>query len=77
MGKFTRFIVLVPVLFAVTLDASVEAKTCNLKIDGTRDYRDVDDKRISWNAILEVGISEYLVFVYSPYCGHCLEIRML
>jgi hypothetical protein len=41
----------------------------------SNDYQDIEDLKIKWKDILSVQKNHYYVYVFSPHCGHCLEIR--
>lgn len=39
------------------------------------DYSDVEEKKIEWNELFSIEKESYLVYIYSPTCGHCNEIK--
>ena len=41
----------------------------------SNDYQDIEDLKIKWKDILSVQKNRYYVYIFSPHCGHCLEIR--
>lgn len=39
------------------------------------DYTDVENKTIVWNDLFNIEKDDYFVYIYSPICGHCNEIK--
>ena len=39
------------------------------------DYEEIENREIGWNDLFSIGIPQYFVYFYSPYCSHCKEIK--
>ena len=44
-------------------------------IEVERDYSEVKDYELFWEAIFDVELRNYYVYFYSPTCSHCNEIK--
>lgn len=77
MRLFLRTLTLL--IFVAVLSCDVvydkQSQFCDLRTD--RSYDEISDKMILWSEIFNVISSDYLVYVYSAYCGHCLSIKNL
>ena len=39
------------------------------------EYSDFVDRHVEWNDILTIKDYKYFIYVYSPTCGHCNQIK--
>ena len=39
------------------------------------DYSDFEDNHIEWSEIFNFPTDSYYVYIYSPTCGHCKDIK--
>ena len=39
------------------------------------DYQDFEAQHIEWSTIFDIPQDAYLIYIYSPYCGHCKDIK--
>ena len=39
------------------------------------DYSDFEDNHIEWTSIFNFPLDSYYIYIYSPICGHCKDIK--
>ena len=59
------------VLSGCTVTIDSEDNYCSISYD----YSDFEDKSIVWNDLFTVEGELYYVYIYSPTCGHCNDIK--
>lgn len=48
---------------------------CPYDIHHGFEYSDIADRIIRWEGIFDIDENNYFIYLYSPYCGHCQEIK--
>lgn len=64
-------------LFTACIPHRSSSRPDEFSVDPTvhHDYGEVRDIHISYENIFKMPEDDYLVYFYSLYCGHCLEIK--
>lgn len=70
---FSKLIFL-PCLFSL-ISCQKEAKETKESGNTEHDYGEIIEREIGWNDLFSIGIPQYFVYFYSPYCSHCKEIK--
>ena len=70
MKNFFSGLIFLPCLFAIT--SCKEEMSSQLT---SRTYEEVIDKEILWGNIFDIDLDDYIVYFYSPSCGHCRSIK--
>jgi len=77
MKILPRLATIAIILFALDSDSSTQYNTCQFDSVEPHRYEEVASKTIVWEELFDVALSNYFVYLYSPYCGHCLSIQNL
>lgn len=76
--KFKIGILIISLTTILLSHGDVFSRQTKLCIIGqNHSYQEVENREIIWSDIFNVMSSDYLVYVYSAYCGHCLSIKNL
>ena len=70
MRTYFSRLVFFPCLFALT-SCGEESNSQIIK----RSYEEVGDREILWSEVFDIDKEDYLVYFYSPTCGHCRSIK--
>ncbi len=60
-------------LFTLALLGCQKVTTSSEKL--SLDYLDFEDNHIEWTEIFNFPMDSYYVYIYSPTCGHCKDIK--
>ena len=75
--KISKSVVfLFPVLCGCSLHQQESQKQIDdVVIETDRDYQEVSDYELTWEAIFDVENEQYYVYFYSLTCSHCSELK--
>lgn len=62
-------------MFFMHSDSTLNSDDAVCSDSESYDYEDIENQKIVWRDLFNAEPSHYYVYAYSPYCGHCLEIR--
>lgn len=77
MKKLFCRLVIFLMTFFISNDTSALINMCQFDSVEPHRYEEVASKTIVWEELFDVALSNYFVYLYSPYCGHCLSIQNL
>lgn len=76
MGKNFCIIFLIPLLFGCSPKPKIEDVLITPQVEvTTHNYYEVQEFTISWQKIFDVSKPNYYVYIYSPTCSHCADLK--